>query len=243
MAQPSPSGFPAARLAGALYLTIIIAALFAEVFVRDRLIVSGDAAATAQRIMGSELLYRAGSMIDLLVLFCDISLALLLYVLLKPVSNSLALLAAFFRLIFAAIAAVDGVLYFAPLILLHGGAFLNSFSVGQLQTLAMAALKLQSAGYNVALVFFGVHCVLIGVLIARSVLIPRVIGVLMAIAGTCYIVNSFNHFLPFGLSAPLYPYILLPGLVGEGALTLWLLIAGISPQRWDRQASLSADQA
>ena len=204
-----------------------------EAFIRGPLIVSGDAAATAHNILGSELLYRGASALDLLVLFCDTCVALLLYVLLRPAGRNAALLAAFFRLVFVAIMGVDGLLYFAPLTLLQSRA--GAFSTGQLQVLAMTALKLQGTGFNIALVFFGVHCILVGVLIAKSRFLPRAIGVLMAIAGACYLVNSFNNFLPHALSAPLFPFILLPGLVGEASLAVWLTVFGVNARKWAEQ--------
>ncbi len=86
-----------ARVAGFLYLTIIIAGIFAEFFVRQSLIVPGDATATANNIMASEGLFRIGIASDLIMIMCDVALALAFYALLKPVSNSLSLLAAFFR--------------------------------------------------------------------------------------------------------------------------------------------------
>ena len=225
-----------ARVGGFFYLVIIVAAFVAEVLVRGSLIVSNDAAATAHNILGSELLYRAGAGIDLVVLFCDTVVALVLYVVLRPAGAGLALLAAFFRLVFVAIMAANTILFFVPLLLLKGGNDLSVFSAEQAQALSLVALKLHNMGYNVALVFFGVHCILIGGLIAKSELLPRILGLLVAIAGGCYLVNSFNNFLPHELHVPLLPYILLPGLVAESLLALWLFFVGINVRRWHELA-------
>ena len=238
--QTPPPRPPRARLAGALYLTIIVAAMAAEVFVRGRLIVSGDATATANRILAAPLLYRAGTALDLLVLFCDAGLALLIYRLLKPVNEDAALLAAFFRLIWVAVMMTGEVFFFSALTLLKGGGSLALLDEGQRQTLAAVDLRLYHIGYDLGLVFFGAHCVIVGALIVRSILIPRLVGILMIVAGSCYIINSVNNMLPAELSAPLFPYILLPGLVGEGALTLWLLFRGVSASKWNEQVRLSA---
>jgi hypothetical protein len=97
-----------ARVAGVLYFIIIIAGIFAEFGVRSSLIVSGDAAATASTILAAEGLFRSGMAADLVMILADVALALLFYVLLKPVSQALALLAAFFRLAQAAVLGIRG---------------------------------------------------------------------------------------------------------------------------------------
>jgi hypothetical protein len=201
------------------------------VILRDPLIVSGNPAATMARIAGAPLAYRAAIVIDTLVLFCDIGVAVLLYAMLRPVGSTMALLAVAFRLVFVAVMAAGTLGYLVPLIVLTGA--LPSFDPAQSRELAMLALKLQGGGYTLALVFFGVHCLLVGGLILRSPLFARGIGILMVAAGTCYLVNSANNLLPATLSLPLFPYVLLPGLVGEAALTAWLLF-GVSA-RWHRQ--------
>src|SRR4051812_14794161 len=91
-----------ARLGGIIYLFIILAALFGEAFVRGRLVVPGDATATAHNIVGSETLFRVGLTAEMLTCVCDVALAMILYVLLNPVNRNMALLAAFFRLTFVA---------------------------------------------------------------------------------------------------------------------------------------------
>ena len=229
-----------ARIAGVLYLVIIVAAAFAEIFVRGRLVVSGDAAATATNILAHEQLYRLGGAADLIAFACDAAVALIFYELLKPVSGSLSLLAAFFRLMHVAIVAVNSVNHFAPLVLLGSAHFLTAFKTDQLQALALVSLRLHAQGYNIGLVFFGFHCLLIGYLICRSSFLPRILGALMAVAGACYLTNSFANFFSPAFAAHLYPYILLPGGVGELSLCLWLLVTGVNVQRWKEQASAAA---
>jgi hypothetical protein len=172
-----------ARIAGVFYLLIFVAAPFAEFFVRGRLVVYGDAAATATNILAHQSLYRLGGAAELLTLTCDIAVALIFYDLLKPVSRSLSLFAAVFRLVFVAIMAANSLNYFAPLILLKGTHFLTTFKTDQLQALALVSLQSYGTGYDIALVFFGFHCLLIGYLIFRSTFLPRILGVLMAFAG------------------------------------------------------------
>lgn len=226
-----------ARIGGFLYLIIMFAGFFAEGYVRGSLIASGDPATTAHNILASEQLYRLGGAVEFVTLFCDVVVALVLYNLLKPVNRSLALLAAFFRLVFTSIYAVLSLTHFAPLILLGGASYLNAFSTNQLQALAYFSLSLHSIGYNISLVFFGIHCVLVGGLIAASSFLPRTIGALLAIAGACYLVNSLTNFISPALAPMLFPYIMLPGLAAEGSLALWLFVIGVKVSRWQVQAS------
>jgi hypothetical protein len=227
-----------ARIAGVLYLLIFIAAPFAEFFVRGRLVVYGDAAATASNILAHEPLYRLGGAVELIVvLACDTAVALLFYELLKPVSGSLSLLAAFFRLMLVAIMAVNSLNYFAPLVLLGGAHFLTAFKTEQLQALALVSHRLYGAGYDISLVFFGFHCLLIGYLILRSAFLPRILGALMAIAGLCYLTNSFASLLAPAVADALWPYLIVPAAVAELSLTLWLLAMGVNEQRWKEQTA------
>jgi len=223
-----------ARVAGALYLAIMISAFFAEAVARGGLVVSGDAAATAQRILGSQSLYRLGGGADLITVACDIALAGLFYLLLKPAGPTLALVMAFFRLAYAAIFGVVAILHFAPLAVLTGKG-LEALSTPQLQAIAYLMLNLHTLGYNVALALFGVHCLLLGALIARAHFLPAQLGWLMALVGACYLVNSATHlvFTRFDF----FPWILLPGLIGEGGLALWLLVFAIDPVKWLERAS------
>jgi len=227
-----------ARVAGALYLIGGTLGGFAEVFVRGKLVVSGDPGATATNILAHESLYRLGGVADLISLACDTAVALLFYDLLKPTSRSLSLLAAFFRLTWVAPMALNSLNYFAPLVLLGSAHYLTVFKPDQLQTLAYTALRLHAQGYNICLVSFGFTCLLIGYLIFRSTFLPRTLGVLMAIAGLCYVVNSFANFLWPAFARPLFPWILLPAFPGEFGLMLWLLVKGVNVQRWNEQAAL-----
>jgi hypothetical protein len=229
-----------ARIAGVLYLVIIFAAAFAEIFVRGRLVVYGDAAATATNILAHEPLYRLGGAADLIAFACDAAVALIFYELLKPVSGSISLLAAFFRLMHVAIVGINTVNHFVPLVLLERAHFLSAFKTDQLQTLALVSLTLHALGYNIGLVFFGLHCLLIGYLIYRSDFLPRLLGALMAIAGLCYLTNSFANFLSPTVGRLLFPWILLPGVPAEWGLALWLLVMGVSVRRWKEQASAAA---
>ena len=146
-------------------------------------------------------------------------------------------MAASFRLLHAGIVAVTTLTYFLPLLLLGNAPYLGVFNLEQLQALSFASLRLHGVGYNIGLVFFGIHCALIGYLIWKSTFLPRVLGLLMTIAGVCYLVNSFAAFLAPAFKAAIYPAVLMPAGLAELSLTAWLLIVGVNVQRWQQQAS------
>lgn len=221
-----------ARICGVLYLYIIIAGIFAET-VRSKLIVSADAAATARNIMANESLFRLAFSGELLHLACDVAVAVLLYVLLRPVNRNIALLAAFMRLASDVVLAVASLSHLAALRLLENTGYLSSFEPGQLQSLALLALKLHGSAYAISLVFFGFACLALGHLVFRAGYLPKALGVLLGIAGVCYLVDSFASFLAPALSSALFPAIFLPVLVAELGLALWLVVKGVDVARWD----------
>jgi Domain of unknown function (DUF4386) len=229
-----------ARICGVLYLYIIAAGIFAE-SVRSKLVVSADAAATARNILSNESLFRIGFSGELLHLACDVAVATILYMLLRPVNRNLALLAAFMRLACDIVLAVASLSHFAVLRLLHNADYLQGFQPDQLQTLALLALKLHGDGYAISLVFFGFACLALGYLVFRSGYLPRTIGALLVIAGACYLTNSFALFLHPAFAARLFPAILLPCFVAELALALWLVVKGVNVAQW-REAELSSVQ-
>ena len=179
-----------ARIAGILYLLIFIAAP------------TGASTATPARMI--------------IMLACDTGVALLFYSLFKPVSRTLSMLAAIFRLILVAIMVVNSLNYFDVL---------NLFGAGH-SSLAF------NRGDEFSLVPFGIHCLLIGYLIFRSSFLPRILGALMMFAGLGWLT-----FLSPPLAHHLYPYVLAPGIFGEGALTLWLIVMGLNEDRWREQAA------
>jgi hypothetical protein len=227
-----------ARICGVLYLYIFVAGSFAQLFVRGKLIVSGDSAATAANIMSNESLFRLGFSGELLHLACDVVIAMLLYALLRPVSRNIALLAAFMRLACDIILATASLSHFAALRFLAGGDYLMAFQPDQLQSLALLAMKLHGDGYAISLMFFGFACLSLAYLIFRSGYLPRTLGVLLAVAGGCYLINSFAHFLHPETGAALFNAgILLPCFVAELLLALWLLVKGVDVAKWEARVN------
>src|SRR5437016_11616720 len=225
-----------ARIGGMLYLIIIVLGLFGEAFVRNRIIISGDATATAANVRSMESLWRFGIASELFLLICAVGLTLIFYVLLRPVSRDLALLAAFFNLVSLAVEAATTLDLVAALFPLGNAAYLKAFAPEQLYAMAMLAIRSHSYGFGVALIFFGCFCLIIGYLISRSGYLPKAIGVLMQIAGLSYLTDSFTLLLAPNFASRIFPAILIPAFVGETSFCLWLLIKGVNVQRWKEQA-------
>jgi hypothetical protein len=198
-----------------------------------KLVVYGDAAATAHNILANEPLFRWGFAAALISAVCYITVTLLLYDIFRPVNRSVSLLAAFFSLMGCTIQALSSLFHLAPLVVLGGEQYLSVFKVEQLQALALLFLKLRVQTASIYMVFFGWYCLLIGYLIFRSTFLPRILAVFMAIAGL-----SYQLFLSPPLANYLFPYIVKPaGALGELSLILWLLVVGVNVQRWKEQAS------
>ena len=226
-----------ARVGGLLYLVIIIAGIFGEMFVRSGIVVSGDAAATANNIVASQQLWRIGIAGDLVMHMCDVALMLVFYVLLRPVNRNLALLAVLFNLVQTAVLVANKLNLLTPLFLLGSSDSLKAFAPAQLQALSYVALRTHDVGFGVGLIFFGCECLVIGYLIIRSGYLPRVLGVLMQIAGVCYLTNSFALILAPKVASTLFPAIMLPCLVAEASLCLWLLFKGVNLPQWEKRVS------
>ena len=221
-----------ARVGGVLYLIIIAVGIFGQAVFRGRLVVPGDAAATAQNILGSELLWRVGISAELVMLACAITLAMILYVLFKPVSQRLAMLVVLFNLSAIVLEIGNKLHLFRAMALVGDAAYLAAFEPAQLQALAYQSINIEQTGFAVSLLFFGFVCLLLGHLIVRSGFMPRLVGVLMQIAGACYLVNCFSYLIAPAFAATLLPWILLPAFVGELTLCLWLLVKGIDVPKW-----------
>src|SRR5919199_2263020 len=225
------------RMAGALYLINILWGAASIGCVPAMLVVSGDAAATAQNIQAHELLYRLGLAAHLVVTATNVPLAVIFYELFGVVNRRFALLDACFILVATAIEAAGLLNQSAPLALLGSGPYASALSAAQLQALAYLAGDLSGIGYSIHTVFFGFDIMCMAYLVLSSRFVPRAIGVLLAIDGLAYLVYSFANLLAPGFAAQLVPWIQLPALVGEGSLCLWLLVVGVDVERWTERAS------
>lgn len=227
-----------ARTAGFVYLIIIGTGMFAELGVRGRLMVPGDAAATAQNILANEALYRSGFVSELTTISCAALLLMLLYQLLKPAGEGLALFALIVNIVAIAIEGSGLLHHYAPLVYLQTA--YAGVDTAEMQVLAYTSLRMHSVAFDVGLTFFAFFCLAAGWLIFKSGYLPRLIGLLMAAAGICYAVNSFTGFLAPEIRVAMLPWILLPCLLGEASLALWLLIFGVNADKWRLRAGVSA---
>jgi hypothetical protein len=225
-----------ARIGGILGLISVVAGGFGEAFVPSVLIVSADATATANNLIASNALFRAGFASYLVEGLCDVTLTMVLYALLRPVHRDLALLAAFFRLVGTAGFAVAELFYFTASPIVGGADYLKTFSPDQLNTLALLSLKMSGYGSGIFMMFYGAGSVLLGYLIFRSGYLPRILGVLLAISGVGFVIRTF-----VGILAPAYasPLLLMPAALAALALTVWLLVKGVDVRKWQEQAGVA----
>jgi len=236
-----------ARFAGLLYLIIFVSGIFAQFVVRQSLIVPGDPMSTASNIIASESLFRMGIAGDLLMLISDVALAVVFYLLFKPVSRMLSLLAAFFRLTQAAIIGSSLINLFYVLQLLDSAPFLAAIGTEALHAQIMVFLNAHAIGYSVAMIFFGVNCLIFGYLVFSSGYVPKLLGILLVIAGLAYLTDSFAQVLLTDYAAyqTLFESIAIPlAVIGEFVMCLWLLVKGINlPAAAQRTALTTAQGA
>lgn len=222
-----------ARIAGLLYLIVVITSVFALV-TTSALIVRGDAGATAANILASEQTFRLAFAANLVAAAAYVGVVAILYELLKPVNATLSVVAAFLGLAGCAISGASMVNTLATLHFLGDTSYLRVLDQGQTHALALTSLKLGGIGNSIGLVFFGFYCTLLGCLVLRSTFLPKTLGVLLIVAGVGWLVGSFTDFLAPSLSWSSY-LIPVSGL-GELVFTLWLMILGVNEARWREQA-------
>jgi Domain of unknown function (DUF4386) len=221
-----------ARIAGALYVIITGCALFAYLYVRNQVIVADNMAQTAANFLAHEQLYRLGFSAAVVVVICNLPMGIILFELLKVVNARLALLALVFIIASATLEAVNLFNYIEPLFTFSLPEYAKAFNPEQLQALARGPIRMFGYAFSVSLTFFGVFCTLIGFLIFRSKFFPRILGLLMMVAGVTYWINSFRLFLALPI-----PYIQWVTLVAELSFALWLLVVGVNEAKWRTQAN------
>ena len=225
-----------ARLAGFLYLMVIVFGVLAEFFVRQRLIVPGDATTTANNIMASESLFRIGFVSDLIQVTFWLLLPLPLYKLLKSVNKNHASLMVIFVLVGVAIQCLNMLNQFAALLLLGGADYLKVFEANQLHALAMFFLNLHKYGYIIPQIFHGLWLLPLGFLVFKSGSFPRVFGVLLIIACFSFLVDEFGRFLLPNYGETIALVFGLLTVIGEFSFCGWLLIRGVNVEKWKKRA-------
>ena len=221
-----------ARIAGVLYLIIIVLGIFGQALVMETLVVAGDVAATAANLEARESLWRLGFATHFFYLLCAVPLLLILFILFRPVSLEVALLVVFFNLISLAMEGVITLFLVLALFPLGEATYLGAFAPEQLHVLMRLLIRANGVGFSVTQIFFAGVCVSLGYLIYRSTFVPRVLGVLMALAGLAYWINGFLVLLAPGVAAAIGYAIMLPAFIGETSFTVWLLARGVNEERW-----------
>lgn len=225
-----------ALVSGAGLLAMTVFAVGAIAFVFEKLIVPGNAVATVNNILAGEMQFRLGIAAMVVVAILDVLVAWALYVFFAPANKSLSLLAAWFRLVYAALLVVALSGYTHVLRLLEAA---RSSAVGDttaLQPEVMLSLRRFDDGWALGLVFFGIHLLILGYLVFRSGYTPKVLGIVLAVAGAAYVVDGFGRFL---LPQNLVQLAVWVGW-GEAVLMVWLLYQGLTGSRFQgttREAS------
>lgn len=237
MSKPTLENSPQilARIAGLLYLGVIVAGIIAEMFISGRLIAPADAAATAVNVLANRPLFQLGLTVYLIEMALQIAMTVPFYVLLKPVSRSGALLMVFFNLVGCAIKIGSRAFYITPLLVLEDTRLLSAFTADQVQALAMILFKVNEQAAGVSLVWFGFGTLAKGYLIIRSTFLPRLLGVCTMLAALGWL-----SFLYPPLASALFPTVLAIGLLVGLLQILWLLLKGVDVERWNQRRQESA---
>jgi hypothetical protein len=188
--------------------------------------------------MSSEFLFRCGIAGDLIMHITDVPMAVIFYVLLKPVSKDLSLLAALFGMLQTAILCANKLNLVTVLLLFGGSNYLKAFDPNQIHALALLSLTLHENGFGVGLVFFAMSCFVTAYLLFRSGYFPKTLGVFQAIAGLSYLINSSAQLLSPSLQEKLVPAILMPAFLGELGTCLWLIVMGLNVAKWNERVRM-----
>ena len=201
---------------------MVIAAPFAELYAFPKLVVPGNAAETTKNIIANKTLFTSAIFGYLITFICDVLVAWALYVLLKPVNENLSLLTAWFRLVYTVIALVALLNLVTVLQMLNTSVPLPVTQPDQLQTQVMLFLDAFRSQWHFGLLFFGIHLVLLGYLVFRSQYIARILGILLVIAGSGYLLTTLKPFLfpEVNVGFAEFTY------YGELIFMFWLLIRG-----------------
>ncbi len=225
-----------ARLAGFLYLIVAITGTVSIMYVPSKLIIWGDATATANNIMASESLFRVGMVSGFICYTVFVFLPLVLYKLLKPVDKNHAVLMVILALISVPISFIYLLNWLVVLSLLSGAEYLNVFNADQINALAMIFLKFYNSGILGVEIFWGLWLFPFGYLVFKSGFLPRILGILMMLGCLGYLVEftGYTLFAATYKDSILSTYATLPAALGEFGIILWLLIVGVKPRKLDK---------
>jgi len=213
-----------AKITGIGYLIIFVTGFFSNFFVLENIVVWEEAEKTLQNLTSNEMLFRFGILGFVIMVITDLLLAWTLYYLLMKVNKSISLLAALFRIVNAAIFGL-ALMYLMNVLNMLPEAK-NNFQMGNE---ILSAFTSFNTTWLIGLIFFGFHLIILGYLIFKSDYIPKILGILLLIAGAGYLIDSFAIILlpNYNNYKEIFTIIvLLPGIVGELSFTIWLLVKG-----------------
>ncbi len=226
-----------ARWVGVLYLITIVAGGWGESHVPDTLLLANDLAGTAHKMASSVELFRSSFAAYLIEAACDITLNVLLYALLRPVSRNLALLAVCFGLMGTATFAAGEMLYFAAALPAVDTDVARVISPEAKATLTYLCLTIYGYAFGIFAMFYGIAAAIRGYLMVRSRYLPRGLGAIVMLGGASFIVKNF-----LVVVTPHYdlPYVILPMFLTLASMALWMLMKGIDQAQWDRKQAVLA---
>jgi hypothetical protein len=226
-----------ARTAGFLYLLLAPVAFFGLDYIPS-LTVPGNAVATVNDIMAQPLLFRLSILSALMTPLVTAAVAIFLYKLFKSINKNQAALMVIFALAALPIAMLNELNHFAVLLLLNGAGYLKVFSVDQLYSHVMFFLDISHYGVHIAAIFWGLWLLPLGYLVFKSGFLPKILGVLLIIAGFGYMIDSGALFLLPNLNIEVGQFT----FIGELLFLLWLLIKGVNVEQWEKRALETASE-
>ncbi|MDH4118351.1 MAG: DUF4386 domain-containing protein [Acidimicrobiia bacterium] len=212
-----------ARLAGIGYVLIFVLAIFANFFVREGLVETGDPETTFANISESLGLFRLGLVAFLLIFLLDVVIAWALHVVFRSRNRDLSLLTAWMRIVYTVMLGV-GLVYFFEILHLVDGT--SGFAPDQAAPAVMSALQSFDAAWLIGLAAFGIHLLLLGYLVLQTQGASRLLGYLLMAAGVAYIADTVAHAIlsDYAQVASVFlAVVAIPSVIAEGWLGLWLL--------------------
>lgn len=218
-----------ARMTGVLYLLLALIGPFSIIYVPSRILVPGNGAETVSNIMANQTLFRLGMAGDTLVFLIEIVLVALLYRLLKSTDKNLSLAAALSRLAMTVIQAVNLFASLAILVLATKEVNMSGFTTEQINSMVLAVFKVHDYGVFIWGLFFGLHLILLGMVVYKASLFPKLLGILLLIGSVGYLMDSYRNILipDNAVISTITSVFLALSVIGELGFTFYLLIKGV----------------
>lgn len=224
---PDTSPRTAAVTAGVGYVILFVLGVFANFFVREGLVVTGDAQTTAANIIDSEGLFRLGMVSFLVIFLVDVIVAWGLYIVFRRAHRDISLVAAWFRLAYTVFLGAALIYMFQALQFLTGPGVAENLDRGEREAHALVALDTFNSAWLIGLAAFGLHLVVVGGLIVRTRSAPPVLGWILVVAGAAYVIDTVAHTVlgTYGdYESAFIIMVAVPAVVAEGWMGLWLLL-------------------